>query len=151
MCKRIHNLIKKIKSCNIKKESGLTLIEVIIALLIISIFTVILVQGTIVSVDAIQKDKAKTLSLAVANEKLELIKNMEYEDIALTAEDPDWLLDHPELTEDGYEIDYEITWVNGEENSYKQVELTIIREPMNMSVGLITQIYSLEGQASSGE
>jgi type II secretory pathway pseudopilin PulG len=152
-------LINKMKKNKInrilKKESGFTLIEVVIAFLIIAIITVVLVRGTIVSVDVIQADKAKTLSLAVANEKLELLKNMDYEDIELVEEGSsgydDWLGDHPELEEDGYDIDYAITWVDGEENSYKQVELTIFKEPMNIPVTLITQIYYLEGQEGSGE
>jgi len=152
-------LINKMKKNKInrilKKESGFTLIEVVIAFLIIAIITVVLVRGTIVSVDVIQADKAKTLSLAVANEKLELLKNMEYDDVELVEEGSsgydDWLGDHPELEEDGYDIDYAITWVDGEENSYKQVELTILKEPMNMPVTLITQIYFLEGQEGSGE
>jgi len=138
-----------------KQESGFTLIEVIIALLVISIITVVLVRGTMVSVDAVQIDKAKTQSLAVANEKMELLKNMEYEDVELVKEGDSgydsWLDDHPELKEDGYDIDYEITWVGGEENSYKQVKLTISGEPMNTPVNLITQIYSLGEQESTGE
>jgi len=150
------NKMKKNKINRIlKKESGFTLIEVVIALLIIAILTVVLVRGTIVSVDVIQTDKAKTLSLAVANEKLELLKNMEYDDVELVEEGGSgydaWLGDHPELEEDGYDIDYAITWVDGEENSYKQVELTIFKEPMNVPVTLITQIYFLEGQEGSGE
>jgi len=150
------NKMKKNKINRIlKKESGFTLIEVVIALLIIAILTVVLVRGTIVSVDVIQTDKAKTLSLAVANEKLELLKNMEYDDVELVEEGGSgydaWLGDHPELEEDGYDIDYAITWVDGEENSYKQVELTIFKEPMNIPVTLITQIYFLEGQEGSGE
>jgi prepilin-type N-terminal cleavage/methylation domain-containing protein len=138
-----------------KQESGLTLIEVIIALLVISIVTVVLVRGTMLSVDVVQIDKAKTQSLAVANEKMELLKNMEYEDVELVKEGDSeydiWLNEHPELEEDGYDIDYEITWVGGEENSYKQVKLTICKEPMNTPVNIITQIYSLEEQEGSGE
>jgi len=137
----------------LKKESGFTLIEVVIALLIIAIITVVLVRGTIVSVDALQVDRAKTMSLAVANEKLELLKNMEYEDIILVEEAEqggteylNWLSDHSELEEADYDIDYIITWVDGEEYSYKQVELNIFREPMKMAVKLITQIYPAEGE-----
>jgi prepilin-type N-terminal cleavage/methylation domain-containing protein len=144
--KRNKNRIKNI----LKKERGFTLVEVIIALLIIAIITVVLVRGTIVSVDALQVDRAKTMSLAVANEKLELLKNMEYGDVELVKEGEsgydDWLGDYPELEEDGYDIDYAITWVDGEEYSYKQVELNIFREPMKMAVKLITQIYPAEGE-----
>lgn len=135
-----------------KQESGLTLVEVIIALLIIAIITVVLVRGTIVSVDALQVDRAKTMSLAVANEKLELLKNMEYDDVELVKEEDgtpydDWLDEHPELLEEpDYDIGYSITWVDGEEYSYKQVELTIFKEPMKMAVKIITQVYPAEGE-----
>jgi fibronectin type 3 domain-containing protein len=98
-------------------------------------------------------NRAKTLSSAVASEKLELIKCLNYEDIEITGVPPtpewiDWLSVHTELEETGYIIDYEVTWVevDGVPECYKQVEISISEENMNMkSVSVITQIYPIKG------
>ena len=124
----------------LKKQEGFTLVEVIVAILIISIITVVLVRSTMISVSTLKINKAKTLSLAVANEKIELIRTMDYEDIEITEENPNWESEHPELTEDGYDIDYEITWVYERGGSYKQVKISISKEPMNMPISVISQI-----------
>ncbi|MBE3128934.1 MAG: prepilin-type N-terminal cleavage/methylation domain-containing protein, partial [Actinobacteria bacterium] len=95
--------------CTLKQEKGFSLVEVIVAIVIISIVTVVLINGTIMAVNVSKMNRAKTLSSAVASEKLELIKFMDYEDIETEDINPNWPplddLDHPEyveLTEDGY-------------------------------------------------
>ncbi|MCG2790262.1 MAG: fibronectin type III domain-containing protein [Actinomycetia bacterium] len=137
-------------NCTLKQEKGFSLVEVIVAILIISIITVVLLRSTIISVSTLKINKAKTLSSAVANEKIELIRTMDYEDIEITEENPNWESEYPELTEDGYDIDYEITWVYERGGSYKQVKISISKEPMNMPISVISQIYPLEGQGDSG-
>jgi prepilin-type N-terminal cleavage/methylation domain-containing protein len=152
MFNKIFYFIKKSSSrrkCTLKQEKGFSLVEVIVAIVIISIITVVLVRGTITAVTVSKMNRAKTLSSAVASEKLELIKCMDYEKIEIKAESLDWegwKSDHPELFEVGYDIDYEITWVDGVKDSYKQVEISVYKENMNMkSVSVITYIYPLKG------
>ena len=150
MFNKIFYFIKRSKNrgkCTLKQEKGISLVEVIVAILIISIITVVLINGTIMAVNVSKMNRAKTLSSAVASEKLELIKYMDYEAIEITADNPDWPSDHPEfeLKEDGYTINYEVTWVDGVD-SYKQVEISVSKENMNMkSVSVITQIYPVKG------
>lgn len=43
------------------------------------------------AVNVLKINRAKTVSLAVASEKLELIKCMDYEDIEITGVNPDWV------------------------------------------------------------
>ena len=155
MFNKIFYFIKRHKNkgkCSLKQEKGFSLVEVIVALVIISIITVVLIRGTIMAVNVSKMNRAKTLSSAVASEKLELIKCLDYGDIEV--DNPDWPPlddpDHPEyveLTEVGYIIDYEVTWVDGVEDSYKQVEISVSKENMNMkSVSVITQLYPMEKQ-----
>ncbi len=72
------------KKSNIKNQKGLTLVEVVIALLVISIITLVLVRGTMLSVDAIKINREKTRAQAIASEKLEVIRTINYEDIEYT-------------------------------------------------------------------
>jgi len=149
MFNKIFYFIKRSKNrgkCTLKQEKGFSLVEVIVAIVIISIITVVLINGTIMAVNVSKMNRAKTLSSAVASEKLELIKCMDYEDIVitgvpLTPEWDDWLSGHTELEETGYIINYEVTWVDGVPDSYKQLSITVIKDPMNTPVEVITQIY----------
>jgi prepilin-type N-terminal cleavage/methylation domain-containing protein len=124
----------------LKKDNGLTLVEVIIAIAVISIITFILLQSTRVAVNTLRLNEIKTKAIAVANEKIETLRAMNYDDIEITAENPDWVLDYPELSKDGYVINYDITWVSGVD-SYKQVEVTVSTDPMNTPIEVVTQIY----------
>jgi len=126
------------KKLNLKNKKGFTLVEVVVALLIISIITLVLVRGTMISAGTLKVNRVKTKALAVASEKLELIKSMDYEDIELISE-------NPMLFEEGYDISYEITTVYEGDGSYKQVKISILKEPMNVPIDVITQIYPVKG------
>jgi hypothetical protein len=76
---------------------------------------------------------------------------LNYEDIKITGVPPTaewdaWKLDHLELFDDDYTIDYDVTWVDGVEDSYKQVKISVSKEPMGKTVSVITQIYPMEKQ-----
>ena len=136
--------------CNLKQERGFTLVEVVVAMVIISIISLALVSGTTTAVNVLKANRAKTLSAAVASEKLELIKCLSYEDIAITGTPvwDAWEAAHPELFNNDYTIDYDITWVDGVD-SYMQVEISVSKEPMGSPVIVISQIYPPKG--SGGE
>jgi len=130
----------------LKREDGITLIEVIIAIAVISIATVVLLQSTRLAVNTLRLNKIKTQAMAVANEKIEMLRAMNYKDIEIvnTAENPEWLEEaHPELLKAGYTINYNITWVSGEVDSYKQVEVTVSTDTMNTPIEVVTQIYPI--------
>lgn len=126
-------ILKKINKYRAEKnESGMTLIEVVIAFALISIITAVLIQGTSVAVNTLRINKARTESIAVANEKVELVRAMDYGDIDI--------IENQELLEDDYAITYNISWVDGDD-SYKQLMVTVKKEPMNNPIKVVTQIY----------
>lgn len=135
-------ILKKIKRYKSKKnESGMTLIEVVIAFVLISIITTVLIQGTSTAVKTLRISKARTESIAVANEKIELIRAMDYNDIDITFENPGWVSENTELLEDGYAITYDVSWVSGETDSYKQLMVTVQKDSINNPIKVVTQIY----------
>ncbi len=73
---------------------------------------------------------------------------MNYEDIEYTDQEgnPAWGLDNPMLTEDGYDISYEVTRVYVGDSSYKQVKINIFKAPMKVPLSIITQMYPIEKQ-----
>jgi len=144
--KKGYFFISNKKKSIIKNQEGLTLVEVVIALLVISIITLVLVRGTMLSADAIKINREKTRAQAIASEKLDIIRAMNYEDIEYTADNPDWGLDNPALTEDGYDISYEVTRVYVGDSSYKQVKINIFKAPMKVPLSVITQIYPMGEQ-----
>jgi prepilin-type N-terminal cleavage/methylation domain-containing protein len=150
----IYRFIKK-RSEGIKGQEGFTLVEVMVALLIISIITVGLVQGTRFSLNTLEVNKEKTRAIALANEKIELIKTLNYDDIKLQSEDPEWPEPgtYPMLYESGYDIEYRITEVTDEdtESAYKQLKISVSKKPpMKAPVKVVTQIYPLgQGGQSS--
>jgi len=75
----------------LKQEKGFSLVEVIVATVIISTITLVLVSGTVIAVNVLKINMAKTVSSAVASEKLELIKCMNYEDIEPGVDSDDWV------------------------------------------------------------
>jgi len=134
------------KKLNLKKQDGMALVEVVVAFLILSIITLVLVRGTIVSVDTLKINRAKTKAQAIASEKLEIIRAMAYEDIDFTSENPNWGLDNPVLVEDEYDISYEIIPVYEGDSDYKQLKITIFKDPMKEPINVITQMYPLGSQ-----
>ena len=150
MLYKFYNFISKYfrkRKTDIKNQEGFTIVEVVIALVIISIITVVLVRGTMVSVNTLKINREKTKALAIANEKIELIKAMNYKSIV--SEDPEWLEagEYPMLfeIEDGYDISYQVTDVYEGEGKYKQLEISVSREPMKVPISVISQIYPVMG------
>jgi prepilin-type N-terminal cleavage/methylation domain-containing protein len=131
-------------------SNGFTLVEVIIAILLIALLAVGLIQGTSVAVDAVKLNKEKTKASAVANEKIETIRAMAYEDIGLTSDDPGWETEFPQLSESGYSIAYYSSWVDDEVDNYKQVKVTVFNSELNVPVEVVTRIYpALSGTSES--
>ena len=86
-------------------------------------------------------NKTRTIALAIANEEIEKIRFMDYNDVGIFGGNPSGTLQSQKITDDNYTINYYVTWVNGE-NSYKQVKVNVIKDPMKKKVEVITWIYS---------
>jgi len=149
-----NNLIVKI-SRRLKEKNGMTLIEVVIAFLIIAIVSTVLVRGTITAVNTMRINKSKTIALAIANEKIEIIKSIDYSEIIITEEDDEddpWISEYPEsLTEvEGeFNITYDVTPAYEDVYAYKQLKVSVFGGYMTFPVDVVTQLYPPVGEEAT--
>ena len=80
MITNINNIIRNIRR-RAKAEKGMTIVEVVIAFFIIAIISTVLIRGTIAAVNTVRINKSKTEALAVANEKMEILKSLNFDDV----------------------------------------------------------------------
>jgi len=135
------------KRLDIKNQEGLTLIEVVIAFLVLVIVTLIMVQGVMIATKAAEINKAKTAAMAIANNEIEEIRLRNYGEIGIegaSAGEPQGGIE-AETVIDGFTISRTITWVEGE-YSYKQVEISAINDSLNEQVTVVTQVYPSFGE-----
>ena len=66
----------------LKKRRGFTLIEVLIDFMIISMVAVAIVSGYTAAFKSINLAKAKMVAVTLSNERMEMIRNMPYDDLA---------------------------------------------------------------------
>ena len=149
-----NNLIVK-TSKRLKENNGMTLVEVVIAFFIIAIVSTVLVRGTVTAVNTMRINKSKTEALALANEKIEIIKAIDYSEIIITEEDDEdnpWTSYYTELPyaiEDEFDILYDVTWVGGDSNGYKQLKVSISGGYMNVPIDVVTQLYPPVGEEAT--
>jgi type II secretory pathway pseudopilin PulG len=135
------------KRLDIKNQEGLTLVEVLIAFLVLVIVTLIMVQGVMIATKAAEINKAKTAAMAIASNEIEEIRLRNYGEIGIegaSAGEPEGGIE-AETVIDGYTVSRTITWVEGE-YSYKQVEISAINDSMNEEVTIVTQVYPSFGE-----
>jgi type II secretory pathway pseudopilin PulG len=155
MINLINNIINRIRK-RLKKNQGMTIVEVVIAFFIIAIISTVLVRGTIAAVNTMRINKAKTEAIAIANEKIEIMKSINYLDIPImsgTEEEYDDLIAvFPELDipAGDYSVDYEVVWANAEENGCKQVKVSISGDNLNIPIEVVSQFYPPAGEEATG-
>jgi len=145
----LNNLFEKIRRRS-KTECGMTLIEVVIAFFLIAVISTVLIRGTITAVNTVRINKSKTQALAIANEKIEILKSLEYQDILITEIDEEWIQEYPALSEDIYSVVYQVTWVNDDESGYKQLKVAVSGEYLDIPIEIVTQIYPPVGEEATG-
>ena len=59
----------------LKDSQGFTLVALIIAIFIIALLTVGLIRGTMVALNTARATKEKTIAVAIANEKIEILND----------------------------------------------------------------------------
>lgn len=64
------------------RTSGFTLVEILVDFVIIAIVAIAIVSGFVAAQRGIQLAKAKIAAVALANEKMEVIRNMPYDDLS---------------------------------------------------------------------
>ncbi|MES0341318.1 MAG: type II secretion system protein [Candidatus Humimicrobiaceae bacterium] len=153
MIKILNNFIRKVSN-KLKVKDGMTLVEVVIAFLVIAIVSTVLVRGTITGVNTLRINKSKTEALAIANEKIEILKAIDYSEIEITEDekydDGGWISGYPELDEGEFDVIYDVSWVQGNVDSYKQLKVTVFGGYMSVPVGVVTQMYPPVGEEATG-
>ena len=149
-----NNLITK-TSKRLKERNGMTLVEVVIAFLIIAIVSTVLVRGTITAVNTMRINKSKTEALAIANEKIEIIKAIDYSEIIITEEDDEddpWMSDYsgslPEA-EGEFTISYAVTPAYEDVYAYKQLKISVFGGYMILPIDVVTQLYPPAGEEAT--
>jgi len=144
----MERFIKKIRNRYlIRQEKGSTLVEVMVAFFIIALLATIVIQSTKMALDALEMNKAKTTAISLANEEIEKIRAMDYEDIGISGSDPAGTMTQYISNDEGFTIYYDISWVNGS-NSFKQVLVRVSNDALNEDVEVITQIAPKIGTES---
>jgi type II secretory pathway pseudopilin PulG len=141
-------------SRRLKEKDGMTLVEVIVAFLIIAIVSTVMVRGTVAGVNTMRINKSKTEALAIANEKIEIIKAIEYSTIIVTSEDDvdnPWMSYYPQLpeAEGEFTITYEVTKVYEDANAYKQLKVSVSGGYMIIPIDVVTQLYPPVGEEAT--
>ncbi|MAZ40637.1 hypothetical protein CL654_00760 [bacterium] len=73
-------------------KKGLTLIEVLITAVIFLMLALAIYQGYVASFEVIRSAKLKTIASLLANEQIELIRNLPYEDVGVMGSIPDGII-----------------------------------------------------------
>ncbi len=74
---------KNINKFRFKSQKGMTLVEVVIAFLVLVVVTLIMVQGIMIATRAAEINKAKTEAMAIANNEIEEIRLRNYGEIGI--------------------------------------------------------------------
>jgi len=125
-----------------RSQEGFTLVEVIIAFFIISLITGVVIHSSIMAINTSKINKTKTLALAIINEEIEKMRAMDYDDLGLLDGDPEGILEEQVTTAQGFVVTYDVSWAD-EDQSYKQVSVSVYKEPMVENLEVITRIYPL--------
>ncbi|HAI74050.1 MAG TPA: hypothetical protein DCS28_03300 [Candidatus Moranbacteria bacterium] len=120
------------------KNSGFTLIEALTLLFVFSIITLSFYSVMSVGLRYIQDSKNRLAALAVANEKMEIVRNLKYDDVGTTGAGTGSLPEDEDVTENGktFHIDTVVGYDDDDyDNNYpadvipgdfKQVIITVL-------------------------
>jgi hypothetical protein len=151
----INNIINKIRN-RLEKNQGMTIVEVVIAFFIIAIISTVLVRGTITAVNTMRVNRAKTEAIAIANEKIEIMKSIDYLDIPIMSgteeEYDDLIAAFPalDIPTGDFSVEYEVVWANGEVNGCKQLKVALFGDDLNVPIEVVTQFYPPAGEEATG-
>ncbi|MHB1376817.1 MAG: prepilin-type N-terminal cleavage/methylation domain-containing protein [Candidatus Humimicrobiaceae bacterium] len=131
------NNIKK----KIKEKKGFTLVEALIAIIILAIVSVLMVQGVSMARKSYSSNKLKTEATAIANQEIEKIRAMPYSDVGIKDIDPlGKLADY--TTSNGYFVEYNVSWPEDTKRT-KQVKVSVSKDPMQNKIEVVTELTPL--------
>ena len=131
--------MKYYKNRIIKKNEGFSLVEVLIAVIILAIVSVLMVQGVNISRKAYTSNKIKTEASALANQEIEKIRSMSFNDIGIISGDPAGTIELQTIIND-FTINRSVLWVAGSENKIKQVKIVVSNPALINNIRIVTEI-----------
>ncbi len=150
--KYLKSKINIFKKCRIlKKEKGMTLVEIVIAFLILSLVSLAMVQSVMIAIRATEINKSKTEAIALANMELEEIRLRDYDEVGIigaSGSNPEGSLESESVVDyhgTDYTVRRTVTWVEGE-YSYKQIEISAVNDKMPEEISIVTQLYPEFGE-----
>jgi len=129
------NINKKIKG-----NKGFSLIEALIAVIILAIVSVLMVQGVSMARKAYSLNKTKTEASALANQEIEKIRSMAFNDIGIISGDPSGTLELQTVI-NGFTVTRSVSWVLDSNNKVKQVKIIVSNPSLTNSVKVVTEIF----------
>jgi prepilin-type N-terminal cleavage/methylation domain-containing protein len=127
----------------IKSNRGFTLVEALISVIILSIVSVLMVQGVSMARKAYSSNKVKTEASAIANQEIEKIRSMAFEDIGIISGDPGGTLEHQNII-NNFTVTRSVSWVLDSNNKIKQIKIVVSNPSLVNNVKIVTEITPLE-------
>ena len=134
--------MKKILFKKFKEGKGFTLIETLIAVVILALVSLMMVEGVRMAISAYGITKSKTEANAIANEEIEKIRSMPYSDVGIKNGDPSGVLDAQKYTSSGYLVEYSITWTEATKRT-KQIKVSVFKAPMKNKIEVVAELTPL--------
>jgi prepilin-type N-terminal cleavage/methylation domain-containing protein len=131
--------MKYYKNRIIKENEGFSLVEVLIAVIILAIVSVLMIQGVNMSRKAYTSNKIKTEASALANQEIEKIRSMSFNDIGIIGQDPAGTIELQTVIND-FTVDRSVLWVAGSDNKIKQVKIVVSNPALINNIRIVTEI-----------
>ena len=135
--------MKYYKNKIINENKGFSLIEALIAVIILAIVSVLMIQGVSMSRRAYTANKIKTEATALASQEIEKIRSMTFNDIGMISGDPAGTLELQD-TSGIFTIDRSISWLAGSNNKIKQVKIIVSSPTLISSIMIVTEIFEVK-------
>ena len=103
---------------DLKTKKGFTLIEALVLLFIFSLITITFYRVYTVGLQYIINSKNRLAAVALANEKMEIVRNLDFEDIAHTTGDPPGNLNQNENVARGSMLFHVFTQIKNEDDPF---------------------------------
>jgi prepilin-type N-terminal cleavage/methylation domain-containing protein len=133
-----HKISKKIK-----ENKGFTLVEALIAVIILAIVSVLMVQGVSMARKAYASNKIKTEASALANQEIEKIRSMPFNDIGIINGDPAGTI-ALQVVINSFTVTRSVSFPDSNNKNIKQVKIIISNPSLANSIKVVTEITPIE-------
>jgi len=137
--------MKHLKNKVINENKGFSLIEALIAVIILAIVSVLMVQGVSMARRAYSSNKIKTEATALANQEIEKIRSMSFSEIGIVSGNPSGTLELQTFI-NNFTVIRSVSWIAGSNNKVKQVKIIVSGPFLVNSVKVVTEIFEMNAE-----